>query len=417
MTIRDLIAEAKRLLQRWARKNLPNYAALGVALEAIPEPVDGAVDTAITELRNQVKEAWIYEYAHGHSTSGPMTYVCVAVSLIVMFALGSMLVVYNQGTALLSDMEKLSATKPDRRFGQLERQLLVAQSQLFSEQGPGQAAQTVGCTATVLACEQCTQAAQTTGCIAAAPASEQKSPPTDDLAHEASYGVLHDLKDLDVALGSLQSRMSDFEQAIAKLYFVWPVAAPAYATSEQKGGTAYQTKHFCPTGDQSSASHGQQEAGRGQNEPQAKLLGMDVKEIQAQACKYSLTYTSMAVPSVDLWAMRVKKLLEPYSNWVLPGLFACLGAMVYFLRLLTDATERNPTVGRVLHRMALAALGGMIVGWFWEPAFGANSEFKAVGFGLFTLAFIIGFSIEVFFTLLDRLVKLATNAIDRLGTQ
>ena len=73
--------------------------------------------------------------------------------------------------------------------------------------------------------------------------------------------------------------------------------------------------------------------------------------------------------------------------------------MIYFLRLMVDPAEPNPRINRIVHRVALAALAGVIAGWFWEPAFGTNSEFQAAGLGLFTFAFIIGFSIEIFFSL------------------
>ena len=66
--------------------------------------------------------------------------------------------------------------------------------------------------------------------------------------------------------------------------------------------------------------------------------------------------------------------------------------------------------------MALAALAGVIAGWFWEPAFGTNSEFQSAGLGLFTFAFVIGFSIEIFFSLLDRFVEISRTAITKIGT-
>lgn len=124
----------------------------------------------------------------------------------------------------------------------------------------------------------------------------------------------------------------------------------------------------------------------------------------------------MTVPSVDLWVARIRDSIDPYAVWILPCLYAALGSMIYYMRLILNTTQPNPPVYRIAHRMALAALAGMILAWFWGPAFGDNSEFRSVGFGLFTFAFVVGFSIDVFFTLLDRLVSVSTAAISKLGT-
>jgi hypothetical protein len=143
---------------------------------------------------------------------------------------------------------------------------------------------------------------------------------------------------------------------------------------------------------------------------------MGMNDVTTQACDYSVEFTSMSIPSVNLWALQVKSIIAPYAAWLLPALFACLGVMVYFLRQMVDPAEPNPPADRVVLRMALAALAGVVAGWFWEPAFGTNSEFKAAGLGLFTFAFVIGFSIEIFFSLLDRFVQISSAAITRLGS-
>ncbi|MDX8464024.1 hypothetical protein RFM67_35025, partial [Mesorhizobium sp. VK2D] len=85
----------------------------------------------------------------------------------------------------------------DRRFGQLERQLLVAQDDLFS---PDQM-----------------QLASLPVELGGKP-EDPKVPakrPIDELARESSYLTLHELRDLNFKLKSLETRVGDFENLSA----------------------------------------------------------------------------------------------------------------------------------------------------------------------------------------------------------
>ncbi|MEW9804564.1 hypothetical protein ABUE31_01020 [Mesorhizobium sp. ZMM04-5] len=418
MNVKELYGEATGLLSRWPGGNLPNHGPLDNARNAADAKGIanlGVSDPETIALRQEVEQAWLWECAVNRSGPRKMTYACVAVSLLIMFVVGSLYVFYNQGAALLAEMQTLSAKQPDRRFGQLERQLLVARSDLF-EAAEGAA----DCPEGTHPCPQSTENA------------------IDELAQEASYALLHELRDLNLSLSSLEARKNDFQKLatspVPGLGRLWnwasdlwhrAISSEAEAAGDSGQGaagavisgpndklsTTFTTNHFCARQDSGPGSSAQAV----EFDRYPIVLGMDMKEIVRQACDYSLRYTSMTVPSVNLWALQVKGIIAPYAAWILPALFACLGAMIYFLRLLVDPTQPSPRVNRLVHRMALAALAGVIAGWFWEPAFGSNSEFQAAGLGLFTFAFVIGFSIEIFFSLLDRFVELSSSAISRLG--
>ena len=92
-------------------------------------------------LLNEVEQAWLWECAVNRSGPRKMTYACVAISLLLMFVVGSLYVFYNQGVALLAEMQTLSTKQPDRRFGQLERQLLIARAELFEADASASCAQ------------------------------------------------------------------------------------------------------------------------------------------------------------------------------------------------------------------------------------------------------------------------------------
>jgi hypothetical protein len=422
MSAQELHSEAEGLLRRWPGVKLPNHGPLDTAMKAAEaKGLDKLVPSApeFSALCREVEQAWLWECAANRSGPRKMTYACVAVSLLIMFLVGSLYIFYNQGVALLAEMQTLSAKQPDRRFGQLERQLLIARAELFAA---GEAKRVAAdCPAGTDPC----------------PTPQINEKAIDELAQEASYALLHELRDLNSALVSLEGRLKNFHQlatapvpGFGRLWnwaeTFWSGAAPnqahAAGESEKTGSGAtdpktppehskvFTTNHFCARNEDASDNS----AVTPSRYP--KILGMDMKLISKQACDYSLGYISMTVPSVNNWALEVKSLIAPYATWILPALFACLGAMIYFLRLLVDPTQPSPRVNRIVHRMALAALAGVIAGWFWEPAFGANSEFQAAGLGLFTFAFVVGFSIELFFSLLDRFVELSGAAISRLGS-
>jgi len=422
MSVQELHEEATGLLRRWPGGNIPNQKSLEaakVAVESKGVANLGPNDTETTALRDEVKQAWLWECAINRSGPRKMTYACVAISLILMFLVGSLYVFYNQGAALLAEMQTLAAKQPDRRFGQLERQLLIARAELFGAGGVQVAA--APCPPGTESCPQ--------------PKVDGKA--IDELAQEASYVLLHELRDLNFTLVSLEGRLAAFNKlatepvpGFGRLWnwagALWTGAAPNQAIAAGDAGSTantgsgvtgpkapadtskvFTTNHFCGQAGADTAK---------ETSAVVKVLGMDMTQINKQACDYSLGYISMTVPSVNNWALQVKGIIAPYATWILPALFACLGAMIYFMRLLVDPTQPSPRVNRVVHRMALAALAGVIAGWFWEPAFGTDTEFQTAGLGLFTFAFVIGFSIEIFFSLLDRFVEISRTAITKIGT-
>jgi len=323
-----------------------------------------------------------------------MTYFCIAFSVLLMFLVGSLSLIYTRGVVLVAEIDLLVASQPDRRFGQLERQLLVAQEQIFPV-APSDASKP----------PPAPSAAEIV-----ARGSAPKAGTLDDLAQESSYVILHELLDLDKALRSLQGRVAHYDRELS-----YPL--PGMALGAQALG-------FAATPPQSSDQMinyyctQRQKAGADKEPAQSNvyMLGMNMAEVLDQACKYNLGYVSTSVPSVKEWSYRIKDGIEPYGVWILPCLYAALGSMIFYMRLILDPQQKNPEFFRVAHRLALAALAGMIVAWFWGPAFGNDSTFAAVGFGLFTFAFIIGFSIDVFFALMDRLVSISLGAVNRLGT-
>jgi hypothetical protein len=111
----------------------------------------------------------------------------------------------------------------------------------------------------------------------------------------------------------------------------------------------------------------------------------------------------------------LKMTIEVVGIWVLPGLYGALGAMMYFMRWFLNQMRPNPGFGRVVLRVSLSTFAGIAVGWFWSPSLSENLAPNEITLGVLAIAFLVGFSIDVFFALLDRMVILANSAINRLG--
>lgn len=66
--------------------------------------------------------------------------------------------------------------------------------------------------------------------------------------------------------------------------------------------------------------------------------------------------------------------------------------------------------------MSLGILAGVSVGWFSAPAALVQGIGIAdISLATLTLAFLVGFGIDVFFRLLDRLLELLRKGVTRLG--
>ena len=80
------------------------------------------------------------------------------------------------------------------------------------------------------------------------------------------------------------------------------------AEQDAKRSDVFTTTHFCQK--YSEAGAGEQGSPSAPVVTYPQVLGMDMEAIVTQACNYSLSYTSMTVPSVNLWAMQVKNSLR-----------------------------------------------------------------------------------------------------------
>ena len=103
----------------------------------------------------------------------------------------------------------------------------------------------------------------------------------------------------------------------------------------------------------------------------------------------------------------MERVADVFQQFVLPMLYGGLGAIAYALRTLAQQSRdrlyrvENETADSL--RTWLGVIAGLAIGWFFAP------DNKSTGAGLsalspLALAFVAGYSVDLLFTAMDRLV-------------
>jgi hypothetical protein len=135
-----------------------------------------------------------------------------------------------------------------------------------------------------------------------------------------------------------------------------------------------------------------------------------LRDLAEELCiRKQLEIASVRGGPVDLapqYIYVVKENIGLLQSWILPGLLGLLGATFYLLRNLYDV--RTPYTGALtaFSRIALGGVTGIAVGWL----VGSHSQ-DGSGFSSLSLAtaLVAGFSVDIVFSLLDRLKKGISN--------
>ena len=98
---------------------------------------------------------------------------------------------------------------------------------------------------------------------------------------------------------------------------------------------------------------------------------------------------------------KLKHNIDILGLWLLPALYGALGTALFFLRGFIEPSVPNPSWPQVFYRMALGGFVGTIVAWFWTPGSSDVTTPAIANLSSFTLAFIVGYSLDMFFRYLD----------------
>jgi hypothetical protein len=119
----------------------------------------------------------------------------------------------------------------------------------------------------------------------------------------------------------------------------------------------------------------------------------------------SFVSTDVSHADTDAVVVKSRQMLAVLQGYLLPLLYGWIGATAYVVRSLArEARERlyrreNDTAYTL--RIFLGSLAGLAIGWFLKPE--DVSGFNAIS--PFALAFAAGYSVDLLFTLLDKIVN------------
>jgi hypothetical protein len=111
------------------------------------------------------------------------------------------------------------------------------------------------------------------------------------------------------------------------------------------------------------------------------------------------------------------QVIDVMQKWLLPLLYGALGAMVFVVRTLSlqarDRIFRKEALVSLVLRVYLGMISGLAIGWFWsqnpQPATTAAGPMSLSTLSPFALAFVAGYGVELFFTLLDKIISTFAN--------
>ncbi len=108
-------------------------------------------------------------------------------------------------------------------------------------------------------------------------------------------------------------------------------------------------------------------------------------------------------------------ILEAFQTYFLPLLYGLFGAFIYVLRnLMVEIklrTYSHDSEVKFRLRLTLGALGGMIIGWFFQP----DEASGLASLSPMALAFLMGYNIELLFSIMDRVIENVRQSIDSSG--
>ncbi|MES0189114.1 hypothetical protein [Mesorhizobium sp. LSJC264A00] len=133
-------------------------------------------------------------------------------------------------------------------------------------------------------------------------------------------------------------------------------------------------------------------------------------------CDGVITIAPNSIYTLTAQIKTLDEVLSPYALWILPAFYGALGAIMFHMRMILNPLLPNPPLSRLIHRIALGALAGMVLAWFVAPGTKLGEEASGIGFSLFTFSFLFGFSLDIFFTILDQFVSMSVAGIKKFGS-
>ena len=146
------------------------------------------------------------------------------------------------------------------------------------------------------------------------------------------------------------------------------------------------------------------------------LLKIHIKDVQSFLSAINVGIDPLNPNSYFSHVYRLRDGMNFLAVWVLPLLYGMLGAVIFHMRRLLDPAVPNPSWQRFAYRIVLGGFAGIIFVWFWTPSSPKPSQPAFATLTSFGLAFLVGFSTDIFFQALDRLVNYLSQAFGQTAT-
>jgi hypothetical protein len=143
----------------------------------------------------------------------------------------------------------------------------------------------------------------------------------------------------------------------------------------------------------------------------ASLLALYITDLKQFNSTINVGFDPLSPNDYSYNIVRLRNGMRFLGSWLLPALYGMLGAVIFHMRRLLDPSLPNPSVPRFIYRIVLGGFAGIILVWFWTPSAPAHSAAEFAPLTAFGLAFLFGFSTDVFFQALDRMVSNLSVAI------
>ena len=135
----------------------------------------------------------------------------------------------------------------------------------------------------------------------------------------------------------------------------------------------------------------------------------NIKKFEA---RINVGFDPLIPPDYSAYIFQFQQGLSALGLWILPALYGALGAVIFLMRRVLDPTLPSPTWLRFPFRIILGGFAGIILIWLWAPSATATAPSFA-SLGSFGIAFIVGYSTDVLFQGLDRLVVYMSQAVGK----
>ncbi len=148
-------------------------------------------------------------------------------------------------------------------------------------------------------------------------------------------------------------------------------------------------------------------------EQRKKILEADITNNAQELDKLALERKLHQVRMVLFeYILAADFILEAFQAYFLPLLYGLFGAFIYVLRNLMAEikmrTYSHDSEVKFRLRLTLGALGGMIIGWFFQP----DEASGLASLSPMALAFLMGYNIELLFSIMDRVIENIRQSIE-----